>query len=105
MKYLLTTAFALLCCSAAQAAGDAAAGKAKAVACQACHGADGVAIVPSYPNLAGQNAEYMVNQLKAFKSGERKGAQSAIMAPMSAGLSEQDMEDVAAYFASLPPAN
>ena len=73
MKYLLT-AFAILCCSAVNAAGDAGAGKAKAATCTACHGANGVAIVSSYPNLAGQNADYMVNQLKAFKSGERKGA-------------------------------
>jgi len=71
----------------------------------AFHGANGVAITPSYPNLAGQNAEYLVNQLKAFKSGERKGAQSAIMAPMAANLSEQDMMDVAAYFAAMAPAN
>ncbi len=105
MKYLLSTAFAILCCSAVHAAGDAVAGKGKAATCIACHGANGVAITASYPNLAGQNAEYMVNQLKAFKSGARKGAQSAIMAPMAAGLSEQDMMDVAAYFASLAPAN
>jgi len=104
MKSLLT-AFAILCCSTVHAAGDAAAGKGKAAVCGACHGANGVATIPSYPNLAGQKADYIVLQLKAFKSGERKGAQSAIMAPMAANLSEQDMMDLAAYFSSLPPAN
>ena len=105
MKYLLTTAFAILCSTAVHAAGDAAAGKGKSVTCSACHGANGVATIPNYPNLAGQKEAYIVAQLQAFKSGERKGAQSAIMAPMAAGLSEQDMMDLAAYFSSLPPAN
>lgn len=103
MKYALTLAFALFSC-ASMAAGDAEAGKAKAAACAACHGANGVAIAPIYPNLAGQKAAYMVAQLKAFKSGERKGANSALMAPMAAPLSDQDMEDISAYFAAMEPA-
>ena len=103
MKYILTLAFALLSTSAI-AAGDAAAGKAKAATCAACHGANGVAIAPIYPNLAGQKAAYMVAQLKAFKSGERKGANSALMAPMAMPLSDQDMEDISAYFAAMDAA-
>lgn len=103
MKYLITLAFALYGATA-MAAGDAAAGKAKAAACQACHGANGVAIAPIYPNLAGQKAAYMVAQLKAFKSGERKGANAALMAPMAMPLSDQDMEDISAYFAEMPAA-
>lgn len=83
------------------AAGDAAAGKAKSATCAACHGANGKSAIPGYPHLAGQNAAYLTAQLKAFKSGERKGASSAIMAPMAMGLSEQDMMDLAAYYASL----
>lgn len=87
-----------------QAAGNADAGKGKSATCAACHGANGVAIVDNYPNLAGQNADYIVAQLQAFKSGERKGASSALMAPMAMPLTEQDMLDLAAYFSSLEPA-
>ena len=63
-----------------------------------CHGAEGISAVEIYPNLAGQKAAYVVSQLKAFKAGERN---NAIMAPMAMPLSDQDMEDLAAYYASL----
>ena len=105
MKYLLAATLALCTATGVNAAGDAAAGKGKAAACSACHGANGVGIAPNFPNLAGQKADYLLAQLMAFKSGERKGASSAIMAPMAAGLSEQDMADLTAYFSSLPPSN
>ncbi len=81
----------------ADAAGDAAAGKAKSAVCTACHGADGNSTNPLWPNLAGQHAAYMVKQLKDFKSGARK---DPVMAPMAAPLSETDMENLAAYYAS-----
>ncbi|MDX1432959.1 MAG: cytochrome c [Gammaproteobacteria bacterium] len=84
----------------AGAAGDAAAGKAKSVVCAACHGADGNSTNPLWPNLAGQHAAYMVKQLKAFKSGERK---DPVMAPMAAPLSEQDMENLSAFYAQQKP--
>ncbi len=104
MKSLLT-ALAILCCSTAvHAAGNASAGQGKAAVCSACHGANGVSTIASYPNLAGQKADYIVLQLKAFQSGDRKGGQAAIMAPMAANLSEQDMMDLAAYFSSLAAA-
>lgn len=79
-------------------AGDAAAGKARAAMCAACHGAEGISAVPMYPNLAGQKEAYIVKQLKDFKSGARK---DPVMAPMAMGLSDADMENLAAYFASL----
>lgn len=101
MKILLAITFAIFAGSPAFAAGDAAAGESKAITCAGCHGIDGIATSPTFPNLAGQNAPYIVAQLKAFKSGERDSAQSAIMAPQASGLSEQDMEDLAAYFSSL----
>ena len=82
------------------AAGDAAAGKSKAVPCGACHGPDGNSSNPLWPKLAGQHSAYLVKQLKAFKSGERK---DPLMSPMAAGLSEKDMEDLAAYYASQKP--
>ena len=103
MKLLIAISLTLLG-STAFAAGDVAAGKAQSTVCAACHGANGVSIIPNYPNLAGQKEAYIVAQLKAFKSGERKGANSAIMAPMAAGLSDQAMADLAAFFSSLDAA-
>lgn len=81
----------------AQAAGDIQAGKTKAVACQVCHGQGGKSINPLYPVLAGQHARYIIKQLKAFKSGTRK---DPIMNGMAAPLTVDDMEDIAAFFAS-----
>ncbi len=79
-------------------AGDAAAGKAKTGMCAACHGAAGISAVPMYPNLAGQKATYLAKQLKDFKTGKRK---DPVMAPMAAALSDADMANIAAYYASL----
>ncbi len=81
----------------AGAAGDAAAGKSKSVVCGACHGPDGNSSNPMWPNLAGQHAPYIVKQLKDFKSGARK---DPVMAPMAKPLSDQDMENLAAYYTS-----
>lgn len=81
------------------AAGDADQGKIKSATCAACHGADGNSSIPVNPNLAGQVPGYIAAQLKAFKSGERK---NALMAGQAAGLSEEDMADLDAYYASLP---
>ena len=81
----------------AVAAGDAAAGKAKSAVCAACHGPDGNSTNPLWPHLAGQHAPYLVKQLKDFKSGARK---DPMMVPMAVPLSEQDMENLAAYYAS-----
>ncbi len=80
------------------AAGDAAAGKAKATACAACHGAEGISAMDIWPNLAGQKAGYLVKQLKAFKDGTRK---DPMMSPMAAPLSDEDIDNLAAYFSSL----
>lgn len=75
--------------------GDAEAGKAKSAACTACHGPGGNSTNPEWPRLAGQSEAYTVAQLKAFKDGSRA---NPIMAGQVAGLSEQDMKDIAAYF-------
>lgn len=88
---------AMLITGPAGAAGDLAAGKTKAAACAACHGADGNSANPEWPKLAGQHDKYLVKQLTNFKAGERT---NAMMAPMAAGLSEQDMADIAAYYGS-----
>ncbi len=83
--------------SLAHAAGDAEAGKAKSAVCGACHGADGNSMVPSFPKLAGQNEAYLIKQLQDIKSGARAVPQMAGIVP---GLSDQDMADLAAYFAA-----
>jgi cytochrome c553 len=83
--------------SGAALAGNAAAGKEKAKACAACHGADGNNPIADNPKLAGQQADYIVKALQGYKSGARK---NTIMAPMGSNLSQRDMEDLAAYFSS-----
>jgi cytochrome c553 len=80
--------------------GDAKAGQTKAGTCAACHGADGNSADAQYPKLAGQHERVIWKQLKLFKSGERE---NPIMGPMAAALSEQDMRDLGAYFATQKP--
>jgi len=82
---------------AAQAA-DAAAGKAKSSTCVACHGANGVSNNPIYPSLAGQKEQYMVKQMKAFRDGQR---QDPVMTAMAKPLSDDDIANLAAYYAGL----
>jgi cytochrome c553 len=82
------------------AQGDIEAGRAKAYTCLGCHGVDGYRnAYPSYrvPKLGGQHAEYLVSALQAYKNGDR---QHATMQALAATLSEQDMQDIAAYFES-----
>ncbi len=79
-------------------AADIEAGKAKAAPCAGCHGADGIATKADYPNLAGQNAAYLVTAMKAYKDGSRN---HAVMKAMVSGLGDADMENVAAYYESL----
>jgi cytochrome c553 len=82
--------------------GSAEAGASKAAVCVACHGSEGnnTSLPPEQPNLAGQNAGYIHEQLAMFKAGKRN---NPIMAPMAAGLSDQDMADLGAYFAAQTP--
>jgi cytochrome c553 len=81
-------------------AADVAAGQAKAAACGACHGVAGISSNPMWPNLAGQQGAYLVKQLKAFRSGTR---QDPLMTAMAKTLSDEDIENLAAYFSQLPP--
>ena len=103
MKKLTTTIIALTCLlpSLATAAGDAAAGKAKAGVCAACHGANGISAIPMYPNLAGQKEMYLANAMKAYKAGQRTGGMAPVMTGQATPLSEIDINNLAAYFASL----
>ena len=80
-------------------AGDIKAGRQKALICQTCHGLnDGLAKLPEAPNLAGQSEFYLINSLKAYKTGERKNDMMSAVAP---ALSQNDIEDLAAYFAAI----
>lgn len=85
--------------SLACADGDAKAGKGKTQKCEACHGADGIAKIVEAPNLAGQNEQYLLKQLLAFKSGERKNEMMSVVTPT---LSDADVADLAAYYAAIP---
>jgi len=68
--------------------------------CVACHGNDGVGILPEYPNLAGQQADYIQNSLKAYRAGQRK---NPVMGGMAAALTDQDIEELAVYYSSQRP--
>jgi cytochrome c553 len=96
---LLLAAAALLYCSPAYA-GDAAAGKAKASAmCAVCHGADGLSQLPEAPNLAGQVEIYLAKALDEFRSGKR---QNEMMTLVVKDLSDDDVANLAAWYASIP---
>jgi cytochrome c553 len=102
-KLVMALLMSTVICGPALAAGDVAAGKAKSATCVACHNANGISAIPMYPNLAGQKEDYLYNQLKAFKSQERKGANAAIMWGLAAPLTDDDMRNLAAYYSSLDP--
>ncbi len=97
MRQPLLAVSIALAASAASAA-DVERGKRKALAaCASCHGPAGRTKNPDWPRLDGQNAPYLVRQLEAFRSGERN---NSIMSPQARLLSDEDMRDLAAYFAS-----
>ena len=95
----LLAAAALVAASGIAAAGDADAGAKKIATCMACHGKDGKATAPIYPNLACQNEKYLVDALKQYQSGARA---NPLMKPMVATLKGDDIDNVAAYYASQP---
>ena len=97
---LLAVALAIAFLAAPAAfAGDAEAGKQKSATCEACHGADGLGTNPMYPVIAGQYEDYLVHALKAYRDGSRK---NVIMAGLAGPLSDEDIKDLAAYYASMP---
>jgi len=96
---MILGAMILIVWPCAAAAGDAFKGKQLSEAtCAACHGHNGIGIIPLYPNLAGQKRDYLIAQLQAFRDGSRK---NPIMSPMATHLSDADIENVADYLASL----
>jgi cytochrome c553 len=77
---------------------DVDAGKAKADVCAGCHGIDGISSNPLWPNLAGQQAAYLALKIKAYRDGT---LQNPLMSPISQGLNDSDIENLAAYFSAL----
>lgn len=88
--------------------GSIEAGKEKAATCSACHGAEGNSVNPLWPNIAGQSATYIVEQVTAFRDGasdpETAKRYDPLMSPQSMSLSDEDIRDLAVYFESLPAA-
>lgn len=104
-RIIITLLLGLSALATANAAeGNAEAGKSKSAMCAACHGVDGNSLVPIYPKLAGQSAGYIAKQLADFKlamtSGGESGRVDPVMGGMSMALTEQDMADLGAYYAS-----
>ncbi len=98
-RIVLSALFALGAVSSGNAA-DIAAGKAKVIAiCAECHGLNGISVIANFPNLAGQKELYLLAQLKAFKAGKRKSLEMNLIVKK---VSDTDIANVAAYFASLP---
>ena len=95
LRFLLLTG--LLVSSTAIAAGSVDAGKQKSVTCAACHGVDGNSVNPEWPSIAGQHGKYLTKTLEAYKSGKRS---DVLMTGQALGLSDEDIADLSAYFAS-----
>lgn len=105
-RALWVAAALVLSTAAAQAAGDAAAGQARARSCATCHGVGGIAAMPNVPSLAAQNEQYLLKALTDYKSGARKDDMMSLIAQP---LSDEDLANLAAYYAGLgksvpPPA-
>ena len=93
-----TLAVAALCIGQPASAQDANAGRKKTELCQTCHGVDGLGRLPDAPHLSGQPAVYLERQLRAFRSGERKSEMMSIVSKM---LSDDDIRDLSAHYASI----
>ena len=99
IKTTTLLASALLLTSSLAQAGDLEAGKKKSATCAACHGAVGISPNTSWPNLAGQQKAYLIKQMKDFREGKRN---DPWMSPMAKPLSDEDIEDLAVFYYSLP---
>jgi cytochrome c553 len=94
----LTVAIILFTLAGASFAGDVALGKAKSMTCAGCHGTNGISNNPMWPNLAGQKQAYLANSLYMYRDGRRK---NAMMSAMAKNLTNADIANLAAYYASL----
>ncbi len=96
-SYNLLILAAALTLTGTAVAGDSQAGREKSSTCVACHGEWGISASGQFPNLAGQHADYLAQSLKAYRSGKRT---NPIMAGFAAGLSDEDIADLAAFYAA-----
>ena len=97
IKITLALSLFTLMPAIAFSAGDAEEGKNKSAVCHACHGANGIAVQPIYPNLAGQHQDYLIKTLEGFRDGSRA---NAIMSGFASTLSDKDIADISAWYAS-----
>ena len=95
---LIAVAVLLLAAAAPSAAGDVGAGRRKALACQACHGLDGLSKLPDAPHLAGQPERYLVKSLDEYRKGVRK---NELMTLVVEDFSDQDIADLASYYSAI----
>lgn len=102
MRHFLAALAAASCLGASASAADIEAGRVRAEPCVTCHGTEGITADPSIPSLAGQRERYLQWQLVFFRNGRR---QSEIMNPQAAELTDEELRNLGAYFASLPRAN
>lgn len=100
MNFKSSLLFCAVLLSGPAFAGDVDSGKALSQTCAACHGADGNSTIPTNPKLAGQYESYLVQALKSYKDGSR---QNAIMGSFASQLTDENIADLAAYFASQTP--
>lgn len=96
LKGILLLSMALLLSPVS--AGDVEKGKSKSEMCAGCHGENGISVSPIIPNLAGQKEVYLASAIKEYKSGSRK---NGMMSPIAQSISDDDIDDIAAYFSSL----
>jgi len=100
---LALAGIAVFASTAAAFASDASKGLAKAAICASCHGPAGVSPVPNYPDIAGQKPLYIEYALRRYRAGERQGDQAGMMYTVTQALTDDDISDLAAYFAALRP--
>jgi cytochrome c553 len=103
LRSVTAIAAILLAVSASAGSADPQAGLAKSAICASCHGPVGISPVPTYPNIAGQNQLYIEYALRRYRAGERGGEQAGMMYTVTQALGDEDIGDLAAYYASLPP--
>lgn len=101
-KSILIPLMAIAVSFFAIADGDPEAGKKLSQYSAGCHGESGIADNPTNPNLAGQNAKYLIYALQSYRDGTRKGGLAVVMRSNAIRLSDQNIEDLAAYFSSQP---
>ena len=97
IQFTITVVLLSFAPAIAFSAGNAAEGQNKSAVCHACHGATGISVQPIYPNLGGQHQDYLIKTLQGFRDGSR---QNAIMSGFAANLSDTDIEDITAWYAS-----